>query len=157
MGNYWTWVCDDLKECFEPDSLLGPSFEGSGKGYSPKASGLPNSSWVVGVLATGRWQGHAIRLVGDFDDVPEYEEVSQYVLREGLVHAPIEALKFLYEEAFGRTRVEVDLADGWGSRALHVKFLRGLAAEDWPRRCCDEKCAHYGERHAGECALNSGD
>jgi hypothetical protein len=153
MGAYYKWLCDDLKECFDPSEILGPKFDCSGKGYGIKAHAIPHSAWAIGFLATGRWLGHAIRLVGDYDDdydCPGYEEVSWHILREGLENAPAEALRFLCEQIGEPSPAPNDHEAEEAERVKNAKILLLLTADKWTRRCNELDCARFGERHAGD-------
>lgn len=158
MGVYYRWVCDERKEYFDPGELLGPKCP-SGRGYGIKAGSIPYSAWVVGALATERWSGCKIVLVGDGDDAYDCvgcEEVSQYVLRELIRMAPDEALRFLVNEvrcAAGIAVLEepsVGRGEDGGRRDERIKILQGWARKDWPSRCGDENCLDFGQRHAGD-------
>lgn len=160
MGTYYRWRCDEKRELFDPGEILGPDCPQSG--YGIKASSIPFSAWVVGALATDRWLGCAVRLVGDYGDEYDcdgYEEVSQYVLRHLTHRAPPEELRFLVGEV-RRARGEdvpreLDRSGHVGEFSQkeydeHVRILADHARVDWPPHCRDEDCVHFGERHQGD-------
>lgn len=157
MGVYYRWLCDEKQEYFDPGELLGPKCLHGG--YGVKAGSIPYSAWVVGALMTDRWSGCGIRLVGDHGDDYDcdgYEDVHQYVLRNLLHEAPVEAIRFLAEEVrkIGlETTVEEQserLKDDVGERDEHLKILTAYACEDWPKRCGEENCLNFSERHSGD-------
>ena len=53
MGVYYKWLCDERREYFDPGELLGPKCPQDG--YGIKASSIPYSAWVVGLLMTEHW------------------------------------------------------------------------------------------------------
>ena len=155
MGVYYKWVCEDLKECFDPGEILGPNCPQGG--YGVKSGSIPHSAWIVGALMTSRWFGRSIRLVNDGNDAYDYDydEVSQYVLRELIHEAPHGELRSLANKVLrsrGETvsdEEESDEHEDEESRAKFLEILSEHAQEDWPPRCEDENCLSFGERHPG--------
>lgn len=155
MGTYYRWRCDDLKEFFDPDCLLGPNVE-AGVGYGIKAGSIPHSAWVIAVLQLDKWWGHSVRLICDATD--EYDcdgftEVSQFVLQHCLGYAPIDDLRFLRSEVDKSVKINKGDLNTSKEREGHIAFLRQWS-ENWPTQCRNDQCLNYGSRHNGECDID---
>lgn len=76
MGVYYTWICREKREYFNPENLLlGKSRADDdelGVGYGSKYGAVPASAWAAAVLALGRWSGCAIELLDD--ECEDYDE-----------------------------------------------------------------------------------